>query len=77
VSSVILRMPGGMDGDDVYAWISEHRPELAKRFVLQTGDIASEDTIGRLRKTGAPFIEKPFRMREFLSVVEKTMGKAL
>jgi CheY-like chemotaxis protein len=72
-----LRMPGGMDGDDVYAWISQHRPELMKRFVLLTGDIAREDTAHRLRKIGAPSIEKPFRIQEFLSVVEKTIGKAL
>src|SRR5579864_4122764 len=71
-----LRMPGGMEGDDVYAWISQHRPELMTRFVLQTGDIASEDTADRLRRIAAPFIEKPFRIQEFLSVIEKTMGKA-
>jgi CheY-like chemotaxis protein len=71
-----LRMPGGMDGDDVYAWISQHRPELVNRFVLQTGDIASQDAADRLRRIGAPCIEKPFRIQEFLAVIEKTIGKA-
>jgi phosphoserine phosphatase RsbU/P len=71
------RMPGGMDGDDIYTWISQHHPELVKRFIFQTGDIASEDTAGRLRTLGVPYIEKPFGIQEFLSLVEKTMGKAL
>ena len=29
-----------------------------------------------LRETGAPCVEKPFRVQQFISVVEKTMGKA-
>ena len=27
-------------------------------------------------KTGAPCVEKPFRVKQFISVIEKTMGKA-
>lgn len=70
------RMPGGMDGHDIYTWISQHRPELVKRLIFQTGDIASTDTVASLPKMRVPFIEKPFSIHELLSVVEKTMGKA-
>ncbi|HZQ24121.1 MAG TPA: response regulator [Terriglobales bacterium] len=72
-----MRTPGGVDGADVHAWISVHRPELASRIVFITGDIANEETVSILRKTGAPCVEKPFRVRQFISVVEKTMGKPL
>ena len=72
-----MRTPGGIDGADVYAWISQHRPELVSRIVFITGDIASEDTVSTLRRTGAPCVEKPFRVRQFISVVENAMGKAL
>jgi CheY-like chemotaxis protein len=72
-----MRTPGGVDGGDVHAWISQHRPLLATRLVFITGDIANEETVATLRKTGAPCVEKPFRVRQFISVVEKTMGKAL
>ena len=72
-----MRTPGGVDGGDVYAWIAEHRPQLAARLVFITGDIANEETVATLQKTGAPCVEKPFRVRQFISVVEKTMGKAL
>jgi CheY-like chemotaxis protein len=71
-----MRTPGGVDGAQVYAWIAAHRPELASRLVFITGDIANEETAATLRRTGAPCVEKPFRVQEFISVVQQTMGKA-
>jgi CheY-like chemotaxis protein len=71
-----MRTPGGVDGAQVYAWIADNRPELASRLVFITGDIANEETAATLRRTGAPCVEKPFRVQEFISVVERTMGKA-
>jgi CheY-like chemotaxis protein len=73
----LLRTPGGVNGADVHAWLIEHRPELASRIVFITGDIANEDTAATLRKTGAPCVEKPFRVQQFISVVQEIMGKAL
>jgi CheY-like chemotaxis protein len=72
-----MRTPGGVDGADVHAWVARHRPDLASRIVFITGDIANEETAATLRKTGAPCVEKPFRVQQFISVVEQTMGKAL
>jgi CheY-like chemotaxis protein len=72
-----MRTPGGVDGADVHAWIARYRPELASRIVFITGDIANEETVATLSKTGAPCVEKPFRVRQFITVVEQTMGKAL
>ena len=72
-----MRAPGGVDGAQVYAWIAAHRPELASRLVFITGDIANEETAATLRRTGAPCVEKPFRVHDFISVVEKTMGRAV
>ena len=71
-----MRTPGGVDGADVHAWIAAHRPELAGKLVFITGDIANEETAATLRSTGAPCVEKPFRVQQFIAVVEKTMGKA-
>ncbi|HZR55361.1 MAG TPA: response regulator [Terriglobales bacterium] len=72
-----MRTPGGVDGADVHAWVARHRPELASRIVFITGDIANEDTVATLQKTGAPCVEKPFRVQQFITVVEQTLGKAL
>jgi len=71
-----MRTPGGVDGGQVHAWIARHRPELASRVVFITGDIANEETVATLRQTGAPCVEKPFRVQQFIEVVSKTMGKA-
>lgn len=70
-----MRTPGGINGADVHAWLVQHRPELASRIVFITGDIANEETVETLRKTGAPCVEKPFRVQQFISVVESTLGK--
>ncbi len=70
-----MRTPGGVNGADVHDWITVNRPELASRLVFITGDIANEDTAATLQRTGAPCVEKPFRARQFISVVEQTMGK--
>jgi DNA-binding NtrC family response regulator len=71
-----MRTPGGVDGGQVHAWVATHRPELASRVVFITGDIANEETVATLRQTGAPCVEKPFRVHQLIEVVSKAMGKA-
>lgn len=69
-----MRTPGGVDGADVHAWIASHRPELASRVIFITGDIVNEETAAALRRTGAPCVEKPFRVQQLLEVVQKVFG---
>ena len=71
-----MRTPGGVDGAQVHAWIAQHRPDLASKIVFITGDIANEETLATLRETGAPCVEKPFRVQQFIDVVSRTMGRA-
>jgi two-component system NtrC family sensor kinase len=71
-----MRTPGGVDGGQVHAWITKNRPDLANRLVFITGDIANEETIATLRETGAPCVEKPFRVQQFIDVISRTFGKA-
>jgi CheY-like chemotaxis protein len=71
-----MRTPGGVDGGQVHAWLARNRPDLASRIVFITGDIANEETVTTLRQTGAPCIEKPFRVQQFIDVIAKTMGTA-
>lgn len=70
-----MRTPGGVDGGQVHAWIAQHRPDLANRLVFITGDIANEETVATLRETGAPCVEKPFRVQQFIDVISKTFGR--
>ena len=71
-----MRTPGGVDGAQVHAFIARHRPDLADKIVFITGDIANEETVAILRATGAPCVEKPFRVQQLIDVVSRTMGKS-
>jgi CheY-like chemotaxis protein len=70
-----IRMPGSVNGAEVHAWIQQNRPELCARIILISGDTANSDTQALLARSGTPCIEKPFRVQQLLTVVEKTFGK--
>jgi len=70
-----MRTPGGVSGADDHAWIAAHRRDLATRVIFVTGDTVNEDTAAVLRHTGAPCVEKPFRVQQLIAIVEKTFGK--
>jgi len=70
-----IRMPGAVNGAEVHTWIQKNRPELCARIILISGDTANSETQAFLAHSGAPCIEKPFRVQELMTVVEKTFGK--
>ncbi len=69
-----MRTPGGVDGADVHDWVRAHRPDLSRKFIFITGDIANEETAAALRRTGAPHLEKPFLIKQLLEVIERALG---
>lgn len=69
-----MRTPGGISGADVHAWIRANRPELARRILFITGDTVNRETMDILEKTGAPCIEKPFRVAQLLRSIENLMA---
>jgi CheY-like chemotaxis protein len=70
-----IRMPGSVNGAEVHAWIQRNKPELCTRIILISGDTANSDTQALLAQSGTPCIEKPFRVHQLLTVVERTFGK--
>jgi two-component system NtrC family sensor kinase len=70
-----IRMPGAVNGAEVHAWIRKNRPELGARIILISGDTANSETQAFLAKSGTPCIEKPFRVQQLMTIVEKTFGK--
>jgi DNA-binding NtrC family response regulator len=70
-----IRMPGAVNGAEVHAWIQKNRPELCSRIILISGDTANSETQALLAQSGTPCIEKPFRVQQLISIVEKTFGK--
>lgn len=69
-----MHTPGGVTGADVHAWVKTHRPELLGRVIFITGDIVNEETRRLLSATGAPCIEKPFRVQQLLTAVQEVFG---
>jgi DNA-binding response OmpR family regulator len=69
-----MRTPGGVTGADVHAWIRAHRPELSHRILFITGDTVNQETMAILENTGAPCIEKPFRVAQLLKSVETLLA---
>lgn len=70
-----IRMPGTINGADIHQWIQKNRPELAARIILISGDTANSETQSLLKDRATPCIEKPFRVQQLISIVEKTFGK--
>jgi len=70
-----IRMPGDINGADVHKWIQRNRPELGGRIILISGDTANSETQSLLSGSATPCIEKPFRVQQLISIVEKIFGK--
>ncbi len=71
-----MRTPGGITGADVHAWIAANRKDLLGRVIFVTGDTVNEETTRLLKETGAPCIEKPFRVADLISTVREKFGSA-
>ena len=69
-----MRTPGGVTGADVHAWVAAHRPELLGKIIFITGDTVNEETRRLLSETGAPCIEKPFRVNQLIAAVGEYLG---
>ena len=71
-----MRTPGGVSGADVHQWVVGHHPELGSKMLFTTGDTANEETAAILKNTGVPYIEKPFRVNQLITLVKSIIGSA-
>jgi DNA-binding response OmpR family regulator len=52
-------------GFELYAWLQEHHPRVARNTIFVTGDIAANADLGRqVRALGRPVFVKPFDFDE-------------
>jgi two-component system NtrC family sensor kinase len=67
-----VQMPE-VDGRQLYAWLLEQKPDLARRtmFVTSSADAHQLDV---LRQTGRPGLEKPLRRADLLEAIERVLG---
>jgi len=66
-----LRMPGGVGGAEIFDWVQRNRPELSSHFLFITGNSGDPYALEVQERTGALFIEKPFRIASLLEMIGK------
>jgi DNA-binding NtrC family response regulator len=69
-----VKMPGGLTGPDLYETLRQRDPDLARRFVLMTGDAVDPRIRAFLDRTGVPSLAKPFDLERMLQVVRRLAG---
>ena len=69
-----LRLPGGIDGAQIFEWVRRNRPQLSRHFLFITGDLQSSYAAEIRERTGATFLEKPFRIAHLLEAVKKILS---
>jgi len=70
-----LKMPG-LDGAGLYAQVCDRKPEMAGRFVFSTGDLAGAATQDFFKKTGCPYLLKPFDMETVRSTLSRIFTRS-
>ena len=62
-----------LDGQQLYQRVAEERPELLRRFVFATGDIAREETQSFLEHLPNRILTKPLEVE----TVRRVLGQAI
>ena len=68
-----VRMPGAVDGTQLYAWAREHRPDVARRFVFVSGDVAGLTGSEFFQDESVPRLAKPFQFAEYSQVIRRVL----
>jgi PAS domain S-box-containing protein len=68
-----LKMPR-VDGMTLYRAIAAAEPELARRVIFVTGDVAGTDAERFLEESGCRWLAKPFRLADLLRAVRETLA---
>lgn len=62
-----------MGGKELYEWLLQEQPEMARRVIFTTGDIMSGDTKDFIERSNMPFLPKPFDVGQLLTVINETL----
>lgn len=65
-----LKMPG-IDGQGLYERLCRLKPQMARRFIFSTGDLANPRTQAFFQSAGCPYLSKPFRLEAVLTLLEQ------
>lgn len=65
-----LRMPG-FSGIELHDQLITSHPELLRRFVFSTGDVASAEAASFVQRTRCPVLQKPFELRMLDEIIAR------
>ena len=68
-----IKMPGKMDGIDLYKELKKIKPGLEKRMIFTTGDTVSAKTQKFLEDVDNLYLKKPFLISEFIDKVNQCL----
>jgi CheY-like chemotaxis protein len=63
-----------IDGIRFYQRLSEEYPDLARRVIFVTGDVAGTDAERFLQESGCRWLAKPFRLGDLLHTAREILG---
>jgi hypothetical protein len=58
----------------LFEWVAEHRPHLASRFILVSGDLLGMHAGGFTASQTVRTIGKPFRFAEYAEAVRQALA---
>jgi signal transduction histidine kinase len=67
-----LKMPT-VDGMTFFRRVSADYPQLVRRIVFVTGDVAGTETERFLEESGCRWLPKPFRLRDLVRIAKETL----
>jgi two-component system NtrC family sensor kinase len=68
-----VRMPGTVDGIQLYQWVERNRPELLNRFLFVSGDMIGMNISDFFLKCTARRIQKPFDWDDYSRLVRQML----
>ncbi len=71
-----IRMPGSLDGRNLFLLCKEMLPHMTDRFIFVTGDVIEPNTANFLEQCGRPFLLKPFSLSDLRQTVNEALRKA-
>jgi len=72
-----VRMPGTVDGIQLYEWVGRNRPSLLKRFLFVSGDMIGINVSEFFLKSTALRIQKPFRWDDYSRLVQQMLDQGV
>ena len=63
-----------LSGIELHDRLARDRPDLFRRLIVMTGDVASPEAADLLARSDRPVIEKPFELAELARVIGGVVG---